>query len=228
VNARPHARDPTLTTLLLPHSAALYCRCLCPAALRALRETRHYCCSSSRKSCPSRWSTSSCIPSRCSPVCTRYPLRRALTLWWSKRQVSRTQCHMQAQTLLVLQCWFGSHGGQPEAGLLRTPSAERLRDASTTWWRRDPRRGVSASRQSASHMLRSAFARALGRVAIQCQSWVVQPGAVQQPPPQWLATHGLTTSAARRGIEDFLDAQRKPGEYPKAGTSSGQSGPLLA
>lgn len=86
---------------------------------------------------------------------------------------------------------------------------------------------LSASRQSASYMLRSAFARALGRVAIQCQSWVVQPGAVQQPSPQWSATRGLTTSAARRGIEDFLDAQRKPGEYPKAGTSSGQSGPTF-
>jgi hypothetical protein len=65
-----------------------------------------------------------------------------LTLWWSRRQVSRTQCHMQAQTLLVLQCCYGSHGGQPAAGILRTPATERLRDASTTWWRRDSRRGV--------------------------------------------------------------------------------------
>jgi hypothetical protein len=153
VNARPHARDSTLTTLLLPHSAALYCRCLCPAALRA--ETLHWqYCSSWQKFCPSRSRTSSCIPSRCSPVCTRYPLRRALTLRWSKRQVSRTQCHMQAQTLLVLQCCYGSHGGQPEAGLLRTPSAERLRDAGTTWWRRDPRRGVE--RQSPVRVLHAA------------------------------------------------------------------------
>ena len=73
-------------------------------------------------------------------------------------------------------------------------------------------------------MLRSCCRAACRAASGQWRAWpeVVPAGGVQQPPPPWhsprgVAERGVTTSAPRWGIEDFLDTARKPGEYPKAG-----------
>ena len=90
--------------------------------------------------------------------------------------------------------------------------------------RRVGRRRNVASARFTARMLRSCCRAACRAASGQWRAWpeVVPAGGVQQPPPPWhsprgVAERGVTTSAPRWGIEDFLDTARKPGEYPKAG-----------